>query len=320
MRAPELAVKVKSQNNDTVKPSMLILVLIAALVAPLNAIAATKEAGTPLAELKASYQVREYAEVSIRGHWVQGGMVIGQAPPAYQVRLNDQDLLVSDQGVFVFGFDRDGQSGDVLTVIGAGKTQTYTLEIASRRYDIQRIEGIKKKHMQPSAEQLKRTRAENAMVGKARKDGLMLNYFQNPFIWPVKGPITGVFGSQRVYNGEPRRPHYGVDVAAPTGAEVIAPIGGKVTLAHPDMFYSGGTLILDHGHGISSTFLHLHKLLVKQGDWVKQTWPIAQVGATGRVTGAHLDWRMNWFKRRIDPALLVPDMQDVLKAEAATTP
>jgi murein DD-endopeptidase MepM/ murein hydrolase activator NlpD len=117
-----------------------------------------------------------------------------------------------------------------------------------------------------------------------------------------------VFGSQRVYNGEPRRPHYGVDVAGPVGTLVKAPAAGVVTLAHNNMFFSGGTLILDHGHGISSSFLHLSEILVKENDEVAQGQVIAKIGATGRVTGAHLDWRMNWFERRIDPQLLVPAM------------
>ena len=137
-----------------------------------------------------------------------------------------------------------------------------------------------------------------------------------PFIWPTIGPISGVYGSQRILNGKPKWPHYGVDIAVPTGTEVRAPAGGVVTLAHPDMFYSGGTLIVDHGHGLSSAFLHLSKLRVKTGDKVKQGDVIAEVGATGRATGAHLDWRMNLFNRRIDPQLLVSPMAEVL----ASTP
>ena len=128
------------------------------------------------------------------------------------------------------------------------------------------------------------------------------------FIWPLQGPITGVYGSQRILNGEPRRPHFGVDVAAPTGTPVVAPADAIVTLVHPDMYFSGGTLIMDHGHGLSSTFIHLHKVLVEEGQVVKQGDVVAEVGATGRVTGPHLDWRMNLFTVRIDPELLVPPM------------
>ncbi|MGY0583956.1 MAG: M23 family metallopeptidase, partial [Paraglaciecola chathamensis] len=130
--------------------------------------------------------------------------------------------------------------------------------------------------------------------------------FSQDFIWPAQGPISGVYGSQRVLNGQPKRPHYGVDVAAPTGTPVYAPADGVVTLFVPDMYYSGGTMIIDHGLGVSSTFLHLSKGLVQVGDNVKQGQLVAEIGATGRVTGAHLDWRMNWMNVRIDPALLVP--------------
>lgn len=150
------------------------------------------------------------------------------------------------------------------------------------------------------------------MVGKARRRSEDRQDFLNTYRWPLIGPITGVFGSQRVYNGTPGRPHYGVDVARPVGATVIAPNSGVVTLVHNDMFYSGGTLIIDHGQGISSTFIHLSKILVAPGQEVETGQPIAEVGATGRATGPHLDWRMNWHGQRLDPALLVGPMPSEL--------
>jgi murein DD-endopeptidase MepM/ murein hydrolase activator NlpD len=128
------------------------------------------------------------------------------------------------------------------------------------------------------------------------------------FIWPLEGRISGVYGSQRILNGTPRRPHFGVDIAASVGTRAMAPADGVVTLAHPDMFYSGGTLIIDHGHGLSSTFMHLHRILVNKGQRVRGGEPVAEVGATGRVTGPHLDWRMNLFTKRLDPQLLVEPM------------
>ena len=152
---------------------------------------------------------------------------------------------------------------------------------------------------------LDRIKNDNRIVALARKRNDARTDFDKGFIWPVKGRITGVYGSQRVFNGVPKRPHFGIDIAAPTGTKVLAPAGGIVTLAEDDLYYSGGTLIIDHGHGLSSTFIHLHKNLVKVGDRVEQGDAVAEVGATGRVTGPHLDWRMNWFKHRIDPELLV---------------
>ena len=139
--------------------------------------------------------------------------------------------------------------------------------------------------------------------------------FMQSFIWPVTGRISGVYGSQRVYNDVPGNPHFGVDIARPTGTVVVAPADGVITLAEPDMFYSGGTVIIDHGYGINSTFLHLSKLYLKVGDKVKQGDNVAEIGATGRVTGPHLDWRLNWFQMRLDPVSIVPSMTSVLAAE-----
>ncbi len=173
--------------------------------------------------------------------------------------------------------------------------------------------------MQPSAEDLKRIRRDARQVRQARARHIERTDFAGEFQWPLVGPVTGVYGSQRVYNGEPGRPHYGVDVAAPKGTPVTTPAPGVVTLAHPDMFYSGGTLIIDHGYGVSSTFLHLSKLLVEEGDEVAPGDIVAEVGAGGRATGAHLDWRMNWRKARIDPQLLVEPMPEQASAADSVT-
>ena len=160
----------------------------------------------------------------------------------------------------------------------------------------------------PSAEDLERIYKDIALVKTVRKKDDPRTDFTQAFIWPVTGRISGVYGSQRILNGKPKRPHYGVDIAAPTGTPVKAPADGVVTMAHSDMFYSGGTLIVDHGHGISTVYMHLHKILVEAGQRVQQGDVIARVGATGRVTGPHLHWGMNWFETRLDPSLLVPPM------------
>jgi murein DD-endopeptidase MepM/ murein hydrolase activator NlpD len=163
---------------------------------------------------------------------------------------------------------------------------------------------------QKSPETWERIRQEQVAVDAARAQLLPITAFRQTFRWPAIGPVSGVFGSQRVYNGEPGRPHYGVDVAVPTGTRVYAPADGIVTLARKDMYYSGGTIILDHGFGLSSSFLHLSKVLVKVGDVIKQGDVLAETGATGRASGPHLDWRMNWLDRRVDAQLLVPAMPD----------
>ena len=148
------------------------------------------------------------------------------------------------------------------------------------------------------------------MVASARARRDQRTDYAAPFAWPARGRISGVYGSQRILNGEPRRPHFGVDVAAPTGTPVYAPAPGIVTLAHEDMYFSGGTLIIDHGHGLSSSFLHLSEILVEAGTYVSRGDLIARIGATGRASGPHLDWRMNWLDRRVDPQRLVKGLPE----------
>lgn len=247
--------------------------------------------------------------LDLNGDLKQGGMLTGTVDPGSQVLLDGQAVRVSVNGEFVLGFDRDAAQDAVLKVVlSDGTVVNHALSIESRDYNIQRIEGIAKKIMNPNEDNLKRIRSESAQVRTARAQFVDRLDFLGPFQWPLIGPITGVFGSQRVYNGVPKRPHYGVDVAAPVGTPVTTPAPGVVTLVHQDMFYSGGTLIIDHGFGISSTLIHLSKVLVTVGDEVVPGDVVAEVGAGGRSTGAHLDWRMNWYKARIDPQLLVPPM------------
>ena len=180
--------------------------------------------------------------------------------------------------------------------------------MAGREYRIQRIDGLPPRKVTPDEKDYERIRKDIAAAKRARRRDDPREDFLSGWIWPVTGPISGVYGSQRILNGQPRRPHYGVDIAVPVGTEIRAPADGVVTLAHPGMFYSGVTVIIDHGHNLTSSFLHLNRALVEEGDRVKRGDVIAEVGKTGRVTGAHLDWRMNLRKARIDPQLLVGPM------------
>lgn len=242
------------------------------------------------------------------GHWQQGGLQIGRLLQPGEVWVGERKLNVSDDGRFVFGFGRDHQKDFSLTFVDAkGNKRTFHYQIQPRTYNIQKIEGVQKKHVSPPPETLDRIRAEAIKVKAARKRNDLRDHFSQPFIWPLVGPITGVYGSQRIYNGVPKSPHYGLDIAAPKGTKVIAPAPGVVTLAEADLYYSGGTLIVDHGHGLSSTFIHLSSVLVDVGQNIKQGQVIAEVGASGRATGPHLDWRMNWFGERVDPQLLMSD-------------
>lgn len=249
------------------------------------------------------------AAPSLEGNYIQGGLLVGRTEPGVKVRLDDIAVRVSEAGYFVLGFDRDHAPESRLQLTYPdGRIEQQVLKVARREYNIQRIDNLPKRKVTPEKMDLERIRQESALVKAARKlDDPRTDYLSG-WQWPVKGRISGVYGSQRILNGKPRRPHFGVDVAAPVGTLVRAPADGVVTLAHPDMFFSGGTLILDHGQQLSSSFLHLSEILVKQGEHIRQGDPIARVGATGRVTGPHLDWRMNFHQYQIDPQLLVPPM------------
>jgi murein DD-endopeptidase MepM/ murein hydrolase activator NlpD len=248
-------------------------------------------------------------ELVLKGDMIQGGLVQGQTMPGAFVEFDGRRIRVSDQGLFLIGFGRDapGRMHLAVTLPGGGGQQR-TLEIGKRQYRIERINGLPPRKVKPAEKDLKRIRSEIALVKQVRNIDDSRTGFQNGFVWPAKGEITGVYGSQRILNGEPRRPHYGVDIAAHEGTAIRAPADGRVTLVHSDMYFSGGTMILDHGHGLSSSFLHLGRILVAEGQLVRQGEVIAEVGSTGRSTGSHLDWRINLFQKRLDPQLLVGSM------------
>lgn len=246
--------------------------------------------------------------LELKGHLTQGGLVTGQLDNAKSVSLNGKSLKLADNGLFVFGFGRDAKPVHTLSWVDkTGKSRSQDLVITLRDYDIDKITGVAKKYVSPPKAVSERISREAVAVRKARAVNSDLEYFLQPVLRPAKGRISGVYGSQRYFNGEPRRPHFGLDIANKTGSPVYAPISGTVVFAEPDLYYSGGTLILDHGHGVTSTYIHLSKLDVKVGQKIEQGTKIAEIGATGRVTGPHLDWRFNWQGERLDPALLMQD-------------
>lgn len=246
--------------------------------------------------------------LELKGHLTQGGLVTGQLDNAKSVSLNGKSLKLADNGLFVFGFGRDAKPVHTLSWVDkTGKNHSQDLVITLRDYDIDKITGVAKKYVSPPKAVSERISREAIAVRKARAVNSDLEYFLQPVLRPAKGRISGVYGSQRYFNGEPRRPHFGLDIANKTGSPVYAPISGTVVFAEPDLYYSGGTLILDHGHGVTSTYIHLSKLDVKVGQKIEQGTKVAEIGATGRVTGPHLDWRFNWQGERLDPALLMQD-------------
>ena len=240
--------------------------------------------------------------VTFDSKFIQGSFILGKTEPGSEVFIDKKKVKVTSDGYFAFGLGRDRKNDVVITI----NEKKITKKVFKRVYKIQRIDGLEEKKVTPPEEVYERIKRENKWIGEARAIDSNLTFFKNKFAIPVENAIiTGVYGSQRILNGKPKWPHYGLDFAADEGAEIKAMLDGVVTLAEPDLFYTGGTLIFDHGHGISTLYMHMEKILVKKGQKIKQGDIIGTVGSTGRATGAHLDVRLNWFQTRLDPATVL---------------
>ena len=240
--------------------------------------------------------------IDFEGKFRQGHFIIGKTEPKSKIWIDKKPIKVSSDGFFVFGIDRDRKYDVVITKMNEGKKEKIVKKIQKREYKIQRIDGLPEKKVTPPKEFYDRIKRENKIISNARSINSNLTFFKNKFIPPLdKAIITGVYGSQRILNGKPKWPHYGIDFAAKEGTKIKAMLDGTATMVEPDLFYTGGTLIFDHGHGISTLYMHMQKIYVKKGQKVKQGEIIGTVGSTGRSTGAHLDIRLNWFGTRLDP-------------------
>ncbi len=235
----------------------------------------------------------------------QGSLVIGKVPVGSRVRHSGRDLRVTPYGTVVFGIARDASDAAKVEVTPPdGEPTTATITVKPRDWPIERVNGVPPSTVKPAPALAARIAREQALVTAARKREDARTDFTQAFIWPVAGRISGRFGNQRVYNGTPGAAHSGMDIAVPAGTPVKAPAAGVVTFAD-DLYLTGGTILLDHGHGVSSNFLHLSRMDVAVGDRVEQGQVIAAVGATGRATGPHLHWGMNWLDVRVDPLLVL---------------
>jgi murein DD-endopeptidase MepM/ murein hydrolase activator NlpD len=236
----------------------------------------------------------------------QGALVFGKVPSGSTVHYGERELHATPYGTVVLGIGRDEAGPAQVTVLRAdGSSQTASIAITPRDWPIERIDGVPPDTVNPPPEIAARIEREQAEVTAARlRDDERADFVQ-AFIWPVQGRVSGRFGNQRIYNGTPKSPHSGMDIAADAGTAVHAPAAGVITFANPDLYLTGGTVLLDHGHGVSSNFLHLSRIDVKVGDRIAQGQVIGAVGATGRATGPHLHWGMNWFDVRIDPLLVL---------------
>ena len=249
----------------------------------------------------------------LAGSAVEGGIILGHAEPGTGLELDDAALRIAADGHFIIGFHRDSDNPVRLAVTTlSGDERTITFYVGQRTYDIQRIDGRRRDHVTPPQAVLDRIGADSAAVRAARsreEAGRHAGDFLKGFDMPVTGSVTSVYGSQRILNGEPRQPHYGIDIAAPRGTPVKAPAGGRVTLVR-DLYFSGWTILLTHGLGLNSGFLHLDSVTVTEGDEVARGTVIGTVGSTGRSTGPHLDWRLDWQGRRLDAALVRTQLAD----------
>ena len=244
--------------------------------------------------------------VEFKGKFEQGSFILGKTNPKSQVIVDEKKIRVSKDGYFAFGLGRDRKNDVIIKVINNKKLEIFEKKVFKKEYKIQRIDGLPKKQVTPPKEVYDRIRKDNILIGKAREIDTQLDYFKNKFIKPLdKAIITGVYGSQRILNGKPKWPHYGIDIAAKKGTPIKSSGTGVVTMAENDLYYTGGTIIMDHGHGISTIYSHLENVMVNVGDLIKQGDIIGTVGSTGRSTGPHLDFRVNWFQTRLDPMTVI---------------
>jgi len=251
------------------------------------------------------FTATQLTAVEFKGKFLQGHYIVGITNPSAKIIVGKKEVRVSKDGYFVFGIDRDRKFDISITKIIDGKKEVIIKQVLKRKYNIQRIDGLEESKVTPPESVYKRIKEENNRIGEARAINSGLPFFKNQFIMPVEGIISGVYGSQRILNGKPRWPHYGIDIAAKKGTMIKSSGSGVVTMAEDDLYYTGGTIIMDHGHGISTIYSHLETVMVSVGDKINQGDIIGTVGSTGRSTGPHLDFRVNWFQTRLDPMSLI---------------
>ena len=244
--------------------------------------------------------------VEFKGNFKQGSFILGKTSPDAKIFIDNRNIRVSKEGYFAFGLDRDRKTDVVIKIQKNSKSKKIVKKVLKRKYKIQRIDDLPPKQVTPPPEVYERIKKDNILIGKARSTDTDFDFFKDKFIYPIdKYIITGVYGSQRILNGKPRRPHYGIDFHAPEGTPVKAMMDGEVTLAENDMYFTGGTIIFDHGHGISTLYMHLKDIDVKIGQKIKQGEIVGTLGQSGRATGPHLDIRLNWFNVKLDPKTIL---------------
>ena len=241
--------------------------------------------------------------LNLKGDFFQGNLIIGKTEPKSNIFIDEKRVKISKEGFFAFGLGKDRKNNVTIVELKNGISKKIIKKIYKKKYLIQKIDGLPRKQVTPPKELYERIKNDNKLIGKARAINSNLTFFKDTFKIPIKNTIiTGVYGSQRILNGIPKSPHFGLDFAAKEGTEIKAMLDGVVTLSENDLYYTGGTIIFDHGHGVSTLYMHMKDLYVKKGQKIKQGAVIGTVGKTGRSTGAHLDIRLNLFDLKLDPA------------------
>ncbi len=244
--------------------------------------------------------------VEFIGKFTQGSFILGKTDPKNKIFIDKKEVKVTKDGYFAFGLGRDRKNNVLIKVKSRNFLETIEKKVIKREYKIQRIDGLPSKQVTPPPEVFEQIKEDNRKIGKARSIESNLEFFAKSFIFPInKYIITGVYGSQRILNGKPRRPHYGIDFHAPEGTPVKAMMDGKVTLSEKNMYFTGGTIVFDHGHGISTLYMHMKDISVKVGERVKKGQIVGTLGQSGRATGPHLDIRLNWFEVKLDPMTIL---------------
>tara|TARA_R110000787_G_scaffold63679_11_gene144106 strand:- start:204616 stop:205449 length:834 start_codon:yes stop_codon:yes gene_type:complete len=251
---------------------------------------------------------RAEVPLTLSGQAAEGGLMFGKTNPGATVALDGVPVPVSPDGHFLLGFGRDSAGSKSLLIRLGAETMTRDIAVQDRDFKIERIDGLPQRKVTPDPKALARIRAEKALMAAAKTDSDPKAGYLDGFVWPVIGRVSGVYGSQRVLNGKPRRPHYGTDVAAPEGTPVRAIAGGRVAFVHPGMFFNGKTVLIDHGLGLRSVYIHMHETRVKVGQRVEAGVVIGAVGMTGRATGPHLHFALTLTDTPIDPELVLAPM------------
>ncbi len=242
----------------------------------------------------------------LKGEIIQGALIVGKEKPDNSIFVNKQKIKLSKNGTFVFGINYN-QTGNIVieSVDKNNQINSKTYKIKKRQYKTQKIDGLHEKMVTPDKESLEIIKKENDLIKNAQLINTDFEFFLSSFSKPIDGIISGIYGSQRILNGKPRSPHLGIDFAAPKGTEIKSPADGYITLAEKGFYFTGGTIILDHGHGVSTIYAHLDEILVKKDELIKKGQVIGKVGSTGRATGPHLHFGVNWFDVKIDPEFIL---------------